>query len=147
MLRKSFAASCWLPRSWWVCPSAPRTMIDLNPGVWDPDTARMGRPTASGWSVVELGNCTSQHYDHGIRDGGLGHLGQAGDAVVLAGNFGGVSHRTRTVPPEKALFFPLIEHGEGHAGGDYSRRRGPHDDDPRGAGSLSEKPEPHDHRS
>jgi hypothetical protein len=81
---------------------------DLNPGVWHPDTVPYGKTYgewAGAWWNWGLHIPSTTITD---PDGSLGHLGQEGNVWFLAGNFGGVSHRALTVPPEKALFFSLI---------------------------------------
>jgi hypothetical protein len=55
--------------------------------------------------LVQFGAASNPIFESGTVDCARGQKGQI---WFLAGNFGGVSHRTCTIPNGKALFFPLI---------------------------------------
>ena len=70
----------------------------------------MGRVTASGETNGGSGDSPSQPSINPLLDqtGQNAALGQSGEVWFLAGTTGGSAERTVTVPPGKALFFPIV---------------------------------------
>jgi hypothetical protein len=81
-----------------------------NPGVLPPQSHPYGK-TYSQWSaawwqwVFSIATPNNPLLDQTGQNAGVN---QFGNVWFLAGNFGGTSERTVTVPPGKALFFPIL---------------------------------------
>lgn len=90
-------------------PANPDASVDAAPvaPAFAPDEmpygSTLGQWAARWWTwALELPSA-----GHPIT-GGPCDTGQAGDVFFLAGNFGGVESRTCTVPPGKAVMFPIL---------------------------------------
>jgi hypothetical protein len=81
-----------------------------NPGILPPNSHAFGttyNELAGDWYnwLVQFPLSTSPVLEDGDVDCSRG---QSGKVWFLAGNFGGTTERTCTIPPGKAIFFPLI---------------------------------------
>jgi len=93
-----------------ILGNVPTTGDATNAGVYPPGSKPFGRSygewSAAWWQWVFLMPVS----EHPVLDatGEYAHVGQSGPVWFLAGTFGGVTERTCTIPPGKALFFPII---------------------------------------